>query len=141
MKTKDFTDRIEIFLQCLVSLSIGVAAEDTFEQSESVEEDLDMGEKSGGWAGPEVKGNLSSWAPVDTSLLLPTWGLGLGVKESERSEEVEKVSKAGDIGNPAPGLVILRDLVVKGENWGKSPLCWEGNVGDLSGVTLFVSVF
>ena len=50
-----------MFLQCLVSLSIGVVAEDTFEHSESVEEDLDMGENSGGWpADPEVKGNLSS---------------------------------------------------------------------------------
>ena len=130
---------LRVFLQCLVSLSIGVAAEDTFEHSERVEEDLDMGEKSGGWPAPEVKGNLSS--PVDTSLRLPTWGLGLGVTESERSEEVEKLSKAGDIGNPAPGLVIFRDLVVKGEYWGKSPLCCEGNVGDFIGVTLFVSVF
>ena len=132
----------KISLQCLVSLSIGVVAEDTFEHSESVEEDLDMGEKSGGWPDPEVKGNLSSGPPpVDTSLRLPTWGLGLGVTESERSDEVEKVSKAGDIGNPAPGLVIFRDLVVKGEYWGKSPRCVEENVGDFMGVTLFISVF
>ena len=132
----------KISLQCLVSLSIGVVAEDTFEHSESVEEDLDMGEKRGGWPDPEVKGNLSSGPPpVDTSLRLPTWGLGLGVTESERSDEVEKVSKAGDIGNPAPGLVIFRDLVVKGEYWGKSPRCVEENVGDFMGVTLFISVF
>ena len=126
-----------------MSLSIGVVAEDTFEHSESVEEDLDMGEKSGGWLpDPEVKGNLSSGPPpVDTSLRRPTWGLGLGVTESETSEEVENVSKAGDIGNPAPGLVIFLDLVVKGEYWGKSPLCVEGNVGDFIGVTVFVSVF
>ena len=118
-------------------------AEDTFEHRESVEEDLDMGEKSGGWPPePGVKGNLSSWLPpVDTILRLPTWGLGLGVTESERSEEVENVSKAGDIGNPAPGLVIFRDLVVKGEYWGKSPLCVEENVGDFMGPTLFISVF
>ena len=44
-----------------MSLSIGVVAEDTFEHRERVEEDLDMGEKSGGWpADPAVKGNLSS---------------------------------------------------------------------------------
>ena len=51
------------------------------------------------------------------------------------------MSKAGDIGNPAPGLVIFRDLVVKGEYWGKSPLCVEEKVGDFMGTTPFISVF
>ena len=51
------------------------------------------------------------------------------------------MSKAGDIGNPALGLVIFRDLVVKGEYWGKSLLCVEENVGDFMGPTLFISVF
>ena len=40
-----------------MSLSIGVVTEETFEHNDKVEEDLEIGEKSGGWP---VSWNLSS---------------------------------------------------------------------------------
>ena len=80
---------------------------DTFEQSESVEDDLDIW----GAAGTNLDPG-SSWLE-DSVLLRPVAGVVTGVTESETSEP--ETSDTGEKGKLEPGLRILRDLINKSE--------------------------